>query len=598
MHFSLHTLSEDIRKVTLRFPLPLCYALLITVLGIILVHGDGDTENTILPLFISSILSFPFAVTAKLLLEKYETPHVPYTISLILLPLFTLGYYFLLPDTLNDIPSWWMFSWIMISGLGISTMITQLFLKKEEGKSQWKKAEKFTLRILIALLYSFSFGIGLSLALVACEQLFNLDIASERYGEIWTLAFGLLAPYVFLARLPNPREHITYTEFPKEFRWFGSFILIPLLTLYFVILYLYTGKILISWEWPNGFLSYLILAFSLLGLGTYLFLQPLEKPWVQRFEKIFFIALIPQVIMLWIAVGFRVHAYGITENRILLILGGVGLFASALYFLFSKKKALSTPFIIASILLFLALFGASPLARWSQTTRLLEMVKHAEMWENGTFIKNTGKGSDKEGTEMYGALSYLIDTHGIQSVLSYFPKNIQDEAQAKTYSWEKREVLMTYLGVTPYQAYNATYCSLSRNQEAPLFLGKNSYIFENLYVGSDASTRTFTHNNKDYLISLKENSTLVLQEKESKMELLSMDIQKSTQLLLEKECEKNKELTPTYKEYTFAPELFQVISKKDGYTLTFYPYNISANKEDGKGYVAHGYSGVLVVSME
>ena len=44
-----------------------------------------------------------------------------------------------------------------------------------------------------------------------------------------------------------------------------------------------------------------------------------EHRWVRTYTRGFYVALLPAIVMLWLAIGKRVAQYGITERRYFLI---------------------------------------------------------------------------------------------------------------------------------------------------------------------------------------------------------------------------------------------------------------------------------------
>ena len=67
---------------------------------------------------------------------------------------------------------------------------------------------------------------------------------------------------------------------------FGQYILIPLLILYLVILYVYGGTIIYTWNWPKGIVTYLISCVSCIGIFTTLVVFPYAQndgsPWLRN----------------------------------------------------------------------------------------------------------------------------------------------------------------------------------------------------------------------------------------------------------------------------------------------------------------------------
>src|SRR5699024_5571330 len=130
----------------------------------------------------------------------------------------------------------------------------------------------------------------------------------------------------------------------KPLEVFVKNILVPLLLLYFVILYLYAFKIMIDWELPKGWVSSLISVLAVLGFVIHIVIYPVRKTHssllLRRFHPWFFILLAQLILLLFIAVGKRLNEYGFTEARYLLLALSFWILSMILYFLFSKKKEL------------------------------------------------------------------------------------------------------------------------------------------------------------------------------------------------------------------------------------------------------------------
>src|SRR5690606_5682983 len=115
--------------------------------------------------------------------------------------------------------------------------------------------------------------------------------------------------------------------YPKQLRMAAAFLLMPLVAVYLLILYAYAARVLMEWRWPMGWASYLVLGFSALGLLVLFVIHPLEDnagaaaadggwqarweaKWVKLFTRHFHHALIPLLLLLFAAIGRRVHEYG------------------------------------------------------------------------------------------------------------------------------------------------------------------------------------------------------------------------------------------------------------------------------------------------
>ena len=104
--------------------------------------------------------------------------------------------------------------------------------------------------------------IGLSLALLAVDKLFNAHINGKVYLRLLIIIAGLFNTWFFLSGVPKNVSDISEKIiYPKGLKVFTQFVLIPLISIYLVILYAYMFKIIFTWNIPKGWVSYLVLCF-------------------------------------------------------------------------------------------------------------------------------------------------------------------------------------------------------------------------------------------------------------------------------------------------------------------------------------------------
>jgi hypothetical protein len=294
------------------------------------------------------------------------------------------------------------------------------YLGPNQARGFWQYNKSLFLRFLTSALYSAVMFIGLAIALAAADQLFGLDVPEKRYFQLFAIMAGAFNTWVFLAGIPGHLELLNETDdYPKGMKIFAQYILLPLVGLYLVILYAYELKIIVEWNWPKGWVSQLVLWFSVVGMLSLLLLWPLrerdENRWIKTFTKWFFRALIPLVVMLFLAILERVGVYGITVNRYLVLAMAVSLAILVLYFVFGRQKDIrSIPVVICIVAL------ASAYGPWSA----FEVSKHSQQGRLGKYLTKNDitPGVDvKEASEriplddrneMSGAVSYLLDWHG------------------------------------------------------------------------------------------------------------------------------------------------------------------------------------------
>ncbi|MBN2089940.1 DUF4153 domain-containing protein, partial [candidate division KSB1 bacterium] len=312
------------------------------------------------------------------------------------------------------------------------------FLGRNELNGFWQYNKTLFFRLLGSLIYTIVLFAGLAFALAALDNLFGIDVPGKRYGELAVLLFGVFNIWVFLASVPRDLDAMEHeTEYPKGLRIFAQYILLPLVVVYWLILYAYLAKILIEWDWPQGWVSKLILGFSATGIFTLLLLYPIrdlsENRWIRRAWRGFFYILMPLLIMLPLAVWRRISQYGITEGRYLaLVLGGWLIFL-VIYFLFMKGKNIKLIPLTLGVLCLLVSFGpwsVFDISANSQVARLEKLLGNNAILVNGQVQKATVKPSTDDSREISSILAYLHDLHGYECIQPWFQTNLQQESKA------------------------------------------------------------------------------------------------------------------------------------------------------------------------
>ena len=88
--------------------------------------------------------------------------------------------------------------------------------------------------------------IGISLALLAVERLFSVNVRSEVYEDCSWILGGIFSVWFFLAGFPKTYDSPdVITDYPKGLKIFTQYVLLVLVTVYLLILYAYMFKIIL-----------------------------------------------------------------------------------------------------------------------------------------------------------------------------------------------------------------------------------------------------------------------------------------------------------------------------------------------------------------
>ncbi len=365
-----------------RLPAVLLCAVVGTIAAIVLIEDPGDdVMATFIRLLLSSALGLPLFIALTTTAERFQWKRSWLTFATVA-GFVVLGlYYWSLPD-LVEFPQQSIARFFLLA-IGLHLLVSFFpFVTRSDSDSFWEYNKALFLRILISALFSAVLFLGLTIALAALDNLFGMDIDEQWYFELWVICAGIINTWLFIGGIPKfDAEPKAKFEYPTALKIFSAYILLPLVLLYFAILISYEAKIVITWNWPRGWVSLLILWYSVFGILSMLLLHPLrnfaENKWIPVFYRWFFRALIPLVIMLALAIWRRVSEYGITENRYFVIVMALGLVIVTAYFIISRVKDIRAIPIVLCVLALLSTYGpqsAFSVSKASQLQRLESML--------------------------------------------------------------------------------------------------------------------------------------------------------------------------------------------------------------------------------
>lgn len=292
---------------------------------------------------------------------------------------------------------------------------------RDRELSFWRYNETLFLRFLLTSLYTVVLYGGLALALLSGDRLLGLDLDDNLYGHLWLLLAGIFHPLFFLAGVPADPAAVDDSRPLREgTRRFVHYVLVPLVGLYLAILYLYGGLIAARGQLPNGWVGLPVLILASCGGLAVLLFRPwaLLEPgsWARRFERLFFALLLPLMPLLALSIGRRVDDYGLTEERVYVLLLTAWLTAIAAWRVWRPATSIKTiPLSLAIVALLVSLgpWSASALAFRSQHARLAERLEHSGLWRDGALTPlRVETPPDFDVSELIGDLHHVARRHG------------------------------------------------------------------------------------------------------------------------------------------------------------------------------------------
>ena len=459
---SVQYVTDNAAKTFLRFP----YALIVSIAACLLswwLVDQHDIEPEWTKLLLTLSLGIPLMLSLILLRERPPfTKRLPSWIYgpfgfLLMGLLFTTLY-------LHPAPNYSIYyvQWLVPS---IVLVTFAAFFGYGEVNGFWHFNRRLATRILLSQIYTGVFFAGISVALMAIDKLLGVDIDHEVYIRLWIFAASVFFPWHLLAGIPDDYHDLQQDHtYPKALKIFTQYLLVPLATVYFLILYVYMGKILVTQVWPSGWVAWLTTSASVLGLVTFLLFFPIRdqegNSWIAKYSKGFCISALPLLGMLFVSIFKRMDQYGLTERRYFLIVLALWLTGMFLYFILSKSpdiRWVPATFCAVAVLTSFGPWGAYDVSFKSQRARLKGLLER-----NGMLVAGKASRAPKEVTwedrkQISACLDYAGEYHGLKRLQPLFQEDLGPAAdQAQKNRWNKSEAtkrVMDPLGLEYVTAY-------------------------------------------------------------------------------------------------------------------------------------------------
>ena len=250
----------------------------------------------------------------------------------------------------------------------------------------------------------------------------------------------------------------TINDYPRGLKVFTQYVLLPLVTIYLAILYAYLLKIIFTAHWPSGWVAYLVLCFSVAGILALLLIWPLRDDegnrWMRSYSRIFYLALMPLIVLLWVAIAKRMGSYGITEERYYVVLLAAWLSGIACYFVFSPKKDIRLIPASLCVLALLSLWGpwsARNLSLASQMGRMKALLEKDGLFAGGRIVPATRQLPLADRKELSSMAEYITTMHDYRVLQPWFLANLdsamsRDKNPRSRFNWDQGQTLVRLVG--------------------------------------------------------------------------------------------------------------------------------------------------------
>ncbi len=415
---SITLLRERALAAFTRFPLVLTAA----VIGTLVILFEANAERWVLP----CALGLPLLTAVELLGERagWSRP------NRLLVGAVCMGLLLLYGITLSERPNQGEMIRFAMLDAGFHLLVAFApFLRRGQERGFWQFNQTLFIGFATAMIYSLTLTIGLELALASVDRLFEVHVDGELYAKLAVIIFGVFNTWFFLGLIPTDFDELDRIDiYPRGLKIFAQYVLLPLVTVYLVILYLYTGKIMLQWSWPNGWVSGLVLGYGVAGILSLLLLYPLrdqeENRWIAIFSRWFYAALVPLDLLLSLAIWRRISDYGFTEERYIVALVALWLGGISIYHLLGRRSIKVVP-VSLCILALITSYGpwsARSVSVADQFGRLRKELVQRRMIADGTFRPSPDSLSDDTQRSIRTMIDYLDERGEFSRVTALAPK--------------------------------------------------------------------------------------------------------------------------------------------------------------------------------
>jgi len=343
---SLHNLWQSLQRVVLRFPVAVCLLTALTALLSYMVIMDPPKSATaIQTLLVFLSVGVPISLATSLWGEEQSRKSLRWWVEGIALALWggysiLLFYTDLFPN--KDLPAFYIGNAAWQTAIIFFALLGSFHREKDDLKA-WHFIFSSIGALLISGIVAWVMIGGAEGLVAGTGALFDFKPSEKLMFILMVLGAVMLFGLLFCALLPQgERKHNTSAEMPSLLRKVVSWLLLPLLGCYIVVLYAYGISIIVHWELPKGLLSVLVSCVMIGYVLCFVLLYPevtKRDTWQsQLLTRWLPIIILPLLVLMTVGIVRRFVDYGITAPRLYVLTMLLWFYAICIVMLISKRK--------------------------------------------------------------------------------------------------------------------------------------------------------------------------------------------------------------------------------------------------------------------
>ena len=442
---------KGLTKAMVRYPLTTLFLLAETIFIFISINGDKNLEKLILTCAVGAMLGITLEGVYERFFTKISTRLILIGCGIIL----SFGYYYIL----RPAPKLGMEIFIRTGAVVLALSFAFIWGPVIRSRISFNESFMAVFKAFFhTVLYSIVIFVGLSIIIMAIDTLI-IQVNEKVYPHTANIVFVLFAPLFFLSLIPvypgkrnkdiNSEKVLEQEKFiqkatycPKFLEVLISYIIIPLMSVFTIILFIYIIKNIGKEFWTNNLLEPMIVSYSVSVILIYILSSRMNNKFSYFYRLIFPKVLIPIELFQITSSVIRTVDMGVTHTRYFVILFGV--FSVVAGFVMSfvnvqKNGIIALLLIVFSFISIIPPVDAFTVSRFSQENRLKSVLIQNKMLKDNAIIPK-GSISKEDKKKIIAAAEYLT-LMDYTDRIAWFPDNfIIYEDFYKTFGFQEYEI--------------------------------------------------------------------------------------------------------------------------------------------------------------
>lgn len=252
------------------------------------------------------------------------------------------------------------------------------------------------------LLFSLVLAGGIT-AIFSATTYLLFDMDYDILGHLMNIVVSLFAPIFFLSMMPfYPKaaddgytvESETVEQFrvPRFLEVLISYVVIPLVVIYTLILVVYVAMNITGDFWTDNLLEPLLVSYAIIVIVVLILSYNIENRFTIKFRQMFPKVLLPIVIFQTVASVLKIGEMGITHGRYYVIMFGVFATIAGVIFGFFKVKHhgyIAVALLVLTTISIIPPIDGFTISKNSQINFLVEKLEANNMLEDNVIIPNS-----------------------------------------------------------------------------------------------------------------------------------------------------------------------------------------------------------------